>query len=474
MIYEVLILILPLITSPYIARVIGADGLGVFSFSYTVAFYFVLFSMLGIKNHGNRAIARVRDDQNELNHTFSDIAVLHIAVSLVCTMCYVGYIFCLQGDDRLYAFIMFFYVLSAVFDISWFYFGIEKFKLTVTRNTIVKLLTVLSVFIFVKTKNDLWIYCLIMSLGNLVSQVALWVPLRKFVRFVKPNFSNMLRHLKPLFILFLPAIAVSLYKHMDKIMIGTLSNKVQLGFYENADKMVGIPLTVIVSFGTVMLPKMSNLVKKSSSGAQTRRLMEDSMKYVMCIAFALAFGLGSVSTVFAPVFWGEDFSASGAIIMGLSTTIPFISFADVIRTQFLIPREKDKEYLISVISGAVLNLIINYLLIPPLGALGAMIGTISAEVTVCTIQAFVVRKALPLKRYFKNMLFFLVLGVIMAAAVYALGMIMGNSVLTLILQVFLGVAIYGAGAVVYFFKTKDTMIIGIYENKIKKLFKRKA
>ena len=193
MIYEVLILILPLITSPYIARVIGADGLGVFSFSYTVAFYFVLFSMLGIKNHGNRAIARVRDDQNELNHTFSDIAVLHIAVSLVCTMCYVGYIFCLQGDDRLYAFIMFFYVLSAVFDISWFYFGIEKFKLTVTRNTIVKLLTVLSVFIFVKTKNDLWIYCLIMSLGNLVSQVALWVPLRKFVRFVKPNFSNMLR-----------------------------------------------------------------------------------------------------------------------------------------------------------------------------------------------------------------------------------------------------------------------------------------
>ena len=150
MVYEVLILILPLITSPYIARVIGVEGVGLYSYSYTIANYFVLFSMLGIKNYGNRASAQNRENAEELSQTFSDILSVHIVISMLCCAVYVAYILLLQSD-RIYAILQLPFVLSALFDISWFYFGIEKFKLTVIQSSAVKILTTVCVFVFVHT-----------------------------------------------------------------------------------------------------------------------------------------------------------------------------------------------------------------------------------------------------------------------------------------------------------------------------------
>ncbi len=463
MIYQILIIILPFITSPYIARVIGAEGLGTYSYSYSVAYYFVLFSMLGLSNHGNRVIAQNRENQEKLNEVFSNVLAIHVLFSLLCTVVYCIYAFFFAGD-RIYAIIQTTYVLSGLFDISWFYFGIEKFKLTVTRNTIIKILNVVCVFVFVKQPSDLWKYCLIMALGMLISQISLWIPLKKYVKIIKPQLSKMIIHIKPLLILFIPAIAVSLYKYMDKIMIGSLSNKSQLGYYENAEKMINIPLAVIMSFGTVMLPKMSNLVS-SKNRAEANRYITLSMKYVMCLAFALAFGLAGIGEVFAPVFWGENFYLSGLLIIGLSITIPFMSFANVIRTQYLIPMEKDKEYLSSVIGGAIVNLIINGCLIPQYGAIGATIGTIAAEGVVCIIQSWVVRKELPLKRYITNAIPFFVIGVIMFLAVYGCGILYPTKFSTLFIQIIVGIFLYGCLALVYFYITKDAIIF----NTIKKI-----
>lgn len=465
MIYQVLIIILPFVTSPYIARVIGAEGLGTYSYSYSIAYYFVLFSMLGLTNYGNRAIAQCRDDRNKLNETFSNITALHIAFSCICCIVYFFYVI-FWAEAKLYAGIQFAYVLSGLFDISWFYFGIEKFKLTVTRNTIIKILNVICVFIFVRDSDDLWKYCMIMALGTLISQLALWVPLKKFVTLQKPVWSKIKPHVKPLFILFIPAIAVSLYRYMDKIMIGAMSNKAQLGFYENAEKVVNIPLTIITSFGTVMLPKMSNLVAANNQ-SETSRYILLSMKYVMCLAFALALGLAGIGTVFAPVFWGSEFEFSGVLIMGLSITIPFMSFANVIRTQFLIPAEKDREYLTSVIGGAIINLFINLMLIPKMGAIGATIGTITAEILVCLIQSWSVRKELPLFQYIKNMAIFCFFGIVMFIAVFYIGSVLSESISTLLLQLIIGIGIYGGLCTIYFSITRDAIFINMLK-KIKK------
>lgn len=462
MIYEVLVLILPFVTSPYIARVIGAEGLGTYSYSYSIAYYFVLFSMLGIKNYGNRTIARVRDNEKLLNETFSNIAALHILISAVCCMAYLGYVVFVGADERLYAGIQALYVLSGLFDISWFYFGIEHFKLTVTRNVIIRIVNVVCVFMFVRTSNDLWVYCLIMALGNLLGQLSLWLPLRKYVKIVSPKWSSMKIHLKPLVVLFIPAVAVSLYKYMDKIMIGSLSNKAQLGYYENAEKVINIPMTVIASFGTVMLPKMSNLAA-SHNKQQSKKYLVISMEFVMCLAFALTFGLAGVGNIFAPIFWGDKFLLSGYLIMGLAITIPFVSFANVIRTQFLIPNALDREYLASVVAGAVVNLIVNALLISRLGAVGAVIGTIVAEIVVCIWQCWVVRKQIPMLQLIKKSVPFLPVGLVMFFFIYNIGNYMGQGMATLFLQIGVGGIFYVAFCVMYFLKTQNETIIKMLE-----------
>lgn len=465
MIYELLVLILPFVTSPYIARVVGAEGLGIYSYSYTIANYFVIFSMLGLKNYGNRIIAQTREDIQKLNTVFSEVLSLHMFVSVFCCIMYAVYILFIAADKQ-YAAIQSLFVLSGLFDISWFYFGIEKFKLTVTRNTVIKIINVICIFVFVKKSDDLWKYCIIMALGMLISQLTLWIPLKKYVRIVKPNFKQIFVHIKPMLILFIPVIAISLYKYMDKIMIGGISSKTQLGLYENAEKVTIIPLTIIGSFGTVMLPKMSNLAAKSDIGSSLR-YMKISMKYVMCLALALAFGLAAVGQVFAPLFWGKEFEASGILIMGLSITIPFASFANVIRTQYLIPQSKDKDYLVSVIAGAVVNLIINYLFIPDFGAIGATIGTIAAEVLVCIIQSYSVRKAIPLFDYFKSFYAFIIFGLIMFVIVFYIGKISNGNIVTLIIQVMVGVILYGILSLVYLLNKKDEIVTGLL-SKIKK------
>lgn len=468
MIYEVFILLLPFLTSPYIARVIGAKGLGIYSYSYAIANYFVLFAMLGIKNHGNRIIAKSRENKDELNRAFSNIFAIHAVVSVVVCIAYVGYIFI--AEDKIYAIIQSAFVLSSVFDISWFYFGIEKFKLTVTRNSIIKILTVICVFSFVRDSDDLWVYCTIMSVGMLVSQLALWVPLKKYVSFVKPQRSQMFIHIKPMLILFIPTIAVSLYKYMDKIMIGSMNTKVQLGYYENAEKVINILMTVITSFGTVMLPKMSNLAAKKSSEAI--RYINMSMDFINCLAFGLAFGLAGVGSVFSVVFWGDEFETSGYIIMGLAATVPFIAFANVIRTQHLIPNSRDKEYVSSVCIGGILNLIINCLLITKYGAMGAMTGTIVAEASVCIIQAFVVRKDLPISKYLKDCLFYFIFGVAMFVTVFLIGKYMGTGIATLLVQIPTGAVMYIALCVLYMHQTHNSALENVM-NKLKSKFKNK-
>lgn len=458
MIYEVLVLILPFVTSPYIARVIGAEGLGIYSYSYSVAYYFVLFSMLGIKNYGNRAIARVRDNEKLLNETFSNIVTLHILISAICFIVYIGYVLLMNAEGKLYAAIQVLYVFSGLFDISWFYFGIEHFKLTVTRNIVIKIINVICVFSLVRNANDLWKYCLIMALGYLISQLSLWIPLRKYVKIVMPEWDKMKIHIKPMTILFIPAIAVSLYKYMDKIMIGTISSKAQLGYYENAEKVINIPMTVIASFGTVMLPKMSNLAVLHDNRASERYILL-SMEFVMCLAFSLTFGLAGVGTIFAPLFWGEKFELSGYLIMGLAITIPFVSFANVIRTQYLIPNALDKEYIASVVAGAIVNLIINALLIPQYGAVGAMVGTIGAEIVVCVWQSAVVRKQLPVGRLLRISMPFLPAGIIMFVLVYYIGKYLGDGIVTLIVQIVAGGIMYVAYCGYYFYKTKNEIVM---------------
>lgn len=177
-VYQILTIVLPLITAPYVSRVLGPGNIGIYSYTYSIAYYFVLFAMLGINNYGNRIIAQVRDDRDLLNKTFSNLFAVHAIVSSIMIILYILYCFIFIKEYKIYMIIQGIYIISALFDINWFYFGIEKFKLTVTRNTIIKIVTVICTFIFVKSENDLWIYILILALGSFISQSIVWVFLK--------------------------------------------------------------------------------------------------------------------------------------------------------------------------------------------------------------------------------------------------------------------------------------------------------
>lgn len=435
--YQILTIVLPLLTAPYISRTLGATNVGIYSYSYSVAYYFILFAMLGISNYGNRTIAMFRDDKEKLSSKFSEIYYIQLFMFSISIIFYLIYTVFINRSNSTIVWLQLIYVFSGVLDISWLFFGLEKFKITVTRNTIIKLLTVLLIFIFVKNESDLWIYTLIMSTGTLLSQLYLWFQLKGIIKFKKCKFNDIKEHIKPILILFVPVISYSIYKVMDKIMLGNMSSFEQVGFYQSSEKIINIPMGIITAVGTVMMPRMSNIISKGDK-KNTNEYIRISIKLVTLIGSALTFGIIGTSKVLSIVYFGEDFVSCASILILLSLTIFSLSWANVCRTQYLIPKKEDKKYIISTIVGAVVNLIINIILIPKFGANGAAVGTIFAELCVMLIQLYFVNKNIPILKYILNSIHYIVSGIIMMIVVYIIYKKFGISVNTLILQIGLG------------------------------------
>ena len=451
--YQILLVILPLITAPYISRTLGATAVGVYSYTYSVAYYFLLIAMLGIGNHGNRSIAAVRDDRKKLDKTFSSIYSLQVITFSIAILAYAIYLVLFVKDNRLIVLLQLIYVTSGLFDIGWLFFGLEQFKLTVARNTLIKISTVVLMFVFVHKPSDLWKYTLIMSAGTLFSQAYLWLYVKKYVSFEKCSVKEITSNIKPVLILFIPVLAYSIYKVMDKIMLGNMSSYDQVGFYNNAEKIINIPMGIITALGTVMLPRMSNIVANGDK-KRVDDYIRISAKLVTLLSSAIAFGLMGVSSVLAPVFFGDEFIACGEIIRLLSVTVFFIAWANVIRTQYLIPNKRDSIYLTSTMVGAILNLIINWMLIPKYQANGA---AFVAEFSVMLVQMVAVKNELPMRKYIMSYSPILIIGLIMAVLVDRIGIKLGVSVSTLAIQILAGGFFFCIATIAYLRISNDEM-----------------
>ena len=235
--YELFAMLLPLFTAPFISRMLGADMLGVYSYSRTLATYFGLFGMLGVKNYGNREIS-VHRDTGDLNIWFWSIYSVQFLASLLMLIIYLGYTFFFVREDQAVTAVQAILIVDSMLDISWFLFGMEQFKKTTTCSMVVKILTTAAVFLMIQEPGDLLKYCLIMSGGTFINQFLLWFYARKLVG--RPVFDGgrVLAHVKPMLILFIPVVAVSLYTMMDKLMLGAMSTNAQMGFYEASERII--------------------------------------------------------------------------------------------------------------------------------------------------------------------------------------------------------------------------------------------
>lgn len=444
-IYQILLIILPLLLSPYLSRVLGAEGIGTYSYTSSIAGTLALFGMLGVNNYGNRAIAAVRDDRKKRSTAFWNIWFWQVALTVMVLILYIWYLFKLcRPQFRLVAAIEILMILNSMADINWLFFGLEEFRLTVSRSAVIKVVSVLLIFLFVKRGQDLWIYAFIMAGSALFSNLVLWWFSGRYIDRKRPCWREAKTHISGLFLLFIPVIAVSVYQRMDKVMLGTLSDMKQSGYYENTEKLINIPKGLITALGTVMLPRMSYLFAMGKTDS-VKGYLSRSMEFVMFSSSAMAFGIAAVAGDFVPLFFGKEFAPAGPMVRIMACCIVFTACANVIRTQYLIPAHRDKAYLVSVWAGAFVNFILNAVLIPRSGAKGAVIGTVAAEGCVMAVQMACVRKELDIWGYFKRGCGYLLSGLVMyltvrAAAEEAGGWLEGGPLVAA--EILTGAAVY--------------------------------
>lgn len=453
--YKILRIILPLVTVPYVTRVLGAEKLGIYDYTYSVVIYFQMFAFLGFENFGSRLIAENNKDKDQMNKVFSAAYYFQVIFSVLAIMAYIFYLIAFCKDNVEIAWIQMLYIVAEMFNISWLYFGLEKFKVTSTVNIIARLVSFAGIFLFVKSKNDLMLYSVFCAGTLLFSSLILWFGAFKYIKFVHVTVREIWEYGKGSLVLFFPVLVINIYRTMDKIMLGNIVGMTEVAIYSNADKIVEVPYMVLASLGVVTLPKMT-IFAQDGEIEKTKYYIEKSMRVVMFMSCGMAFGMMAVGKVFAPVFFGKEFLASGILIMVIAPHVICRGSANVVRNQYLLPQKRDKDYIVSILIGVVINLAFNYIFIPLWGAVGAACATLLAESFVALYQIFICRKEIPVIRYTTSNIFFLIAGFIMFVPVYLYGNFHEDTISTLLIQIALGVAIYlvVAGPFIYF-KEKD-------------------
>ena len=435
-IYNVLATITPLITTPIISRELGPEKLGVFSYTLTVSNYFTIFAMLGVVNYGTRSIADATD-YSEVSKRFWCIYAIQGFMSVVCIALYLLYVMLFVPANTIIFVVQTFWILSALFDVNWFFFGLEEFKITVTRNIIIKFLTVISIVLFVrKGHNPLLVYTLIMAGGNFISVISILPLLKSRLIWYKPEWSDIKKHIKPIFVLFIPLLSGVLFGSMDKLMLGSMSEYEQLGYYYNADRIINIPLTVISGVSTVLFPRISAMISQDKR-EESLVFISRSYDIVIWMAVLLSFGIAGCAKEFVSVFFGSGYEKCVPIIYIMTPLLLINAVCMFYRMQYLVPFHHDKLYAWALFIGTVVNLSLNFPLIFAYKALGAAVATLVAQIVVMIIQ-FKRHEGVDIRHWLFILVKYVILGFCMFIVMRWLSKIIDNTMSALMIEVLVG------------------------------------
>ena len=463
-IYQILAIVIPVITTPYLSRVLGAENIGIYSYTLSITTYFILFGSLGVAMYGQREIAYVQDNVDKRSKTFFEIFIMK-CVTLFISL-FIFYItFCLSGEYSVYYKILILEIIANMIDISWLFHGLEEFKKTVVRNTIVKLVSVFCIFILVKSANDLYKYFIIYVLSTFLGNISLWMYLPKFIKRQKIKKLNIFIHIKPTILLFIPQIAVQVYTLLDKTMLGVLNKDMtSVGYYEQSQKIIKTALVLVTALGTVVAPRIASTIA-SGNKKDVSKYLENSYHFVWLIGFPLMMGLIATARTLVPWFLGEEFTPVISLIMIGALLIMAIGLNNVSGMQYLIPAKKQNLFTKSVVIAAIFNFSFNYVFIPKYGATGAIIASVLAEIIIIIIQAIDIRKNIDLKIIYKDSSKYIFGATIMFIPIYIIGLKMRPTVTTTMIQIIIGVLIYGS----YLLIIKDPYVYNAINKMLRKL-----
>lgn len=427
---------------PYIARVLGAEKIGVYNYTYSIAIYFALVVKLGVDHYGNRSIAKVGNDLKKRSSLFSEIFGVQLISGIFCILVYIIYVSVFVNEYKEVAMLQVFLIISYLLDINWFFYGVQQFNIVIVRNVLVKLLTLVFVFLLVKNENDLWIYTLIMNVSAILGFLITWMQTRKFVNYKFVTITSIIKHIKPSAILFIPIVSATIYTSFTSVLLGQISTIQNVAFYNSGSQILSMPKGIIAALGTVMLPRMSSMYENNEEKSMAKKYINVSMIFALFLAIAFSFGLIGISSDFIPLFYGNEFNPSINVLKILSLYLPFYAIGNVIRTQFLIPQSKDKPFVVSVLLGAITSIVINLMLIKPLGLIGATIATFMSESVLAIYQMYSSRKDINFKEFVYPFIFFSLSGVIMLLAISNLPISSYSIFLRLTIKVSTGAFVY--------------------------------
>lgn len=445
---------MPLVTTPIVTRALGSDNLGIYSYTYAIAQYGTYFILLGLNQYGNREIAKVRDDEQATSKTFWSLFFGQLVIGTIVTAVYLLFAISQNGNYKVCLLIWAIWLLAEIADVAWFFSGMEEFRLISIRNTAIRIATVVAIVLLVRTEDDLWLYCLIQSMAFAANSAVLWLMLRGRVSFYMPSAKEIIKHVPPNLRLFAPVVAIACYTQLNNIMLGSFSNMSQVAYYDNSNKITLIPLAIIQSLGTVLLPRMSRELSHGNHD-EALRYIDSSMWLSIAMALGLLFGIAGISFDFVPLFFGPNFDECKMLMPLLSLIIVPCSISSVLGNQWLLPQGNDGLYLRSVLLGALANIVLCLALIPPLQAAGAALATLAAEIVVAVSQAIFIKGSLPLARYARDAFLFLLAGIVEFVSIKLVSQIGLNALPELIAEIAIGVFVFAAFSLALLVAKKD-------------------
>lgn len=441
LVYQMLTILLPLVTTPYLSRVLGAEAIGIYGYTISIVTYFILFGTLGVSMYGQREMAYMQQDKKGRSKVFWEIIIIRtVTLSISILLFYL--IYGRSGEYAIYYRILIVQLVANLFDISWLFQGIEEFDKTVIRNSIVKLLSLILIFIVIKTPEDLWKYFAIYVGAELLGNMTLWLYLPKYLEKIDIRTLNFKKHIKPTLSLFLPQVAVQIYTVLDKTMIGQITNNMtEVGYYEQAQKVIKATLTITTALQTVMNSRIANAYAQKDQ-EEIKKCLESSFNFVWFLTIPMMFGMIAIASKFVPWYYGENFEGVIPIMIATAPILIPIGLNGITGTQYLVQIGKQKIYTISVVVGALVNVILNLMLIRFLNGVGATIASVVAETVILLIQLRAIKEQITLWQLLKLSIKCFISGVVMFVVVGVLTHYMSVSILNTLIEALVGAVVY--------------------------------
>lgn len=452
-------LIFPLITFPYVSRILLPDGTGRVSFATSLIAYFTMFSQLGIPTYGIKMCASVRDNKKELTRVAHELLTLNIIMSMLSYIVLFFMIFTvprLQEDRILYMIVSLSIIFTAI-GMEWLYKALEQYTYITIRSIIFKFIALAAMFFLIHKQSDYIVYGAISIFAASASNFLNLINVHKYIGIKPIGGYNFKRHIKPISVFFAMSCATTVYSNLDTVMLGFMKSETEVGYYNAATKIKGILVSIVTSLGTVLLPRASYYVKTGHI-EEFQRITKKAINFVHIVSIPLAVYFILFAEQGVRLLSGSAYVGAVLPMQIIMPTVFFIGLSNITGIQILVPMGKERKVLISVVIGAITDLVLNYFLIPELGVAGAAIGTLIAEVVVLLYQCICLRdivlEAMMKLQYFK----------LMIAVVGA--MIVGTTISQIQLPDFWMIIISG----ILFFGVYFIMLLVMKESLIKELF----